>query len=525
MTDDKPTTLAEAPHERATVREDAGPRARRRRREILATTGVGLGLALSVAVLPPLVVGGAALALALLYLLRRWILTWSTMLIVLAAIIMFVPVRRYAFPIPLPFALEPYRVIIAGLLIAIAIALIGKRSLPRARVPFLWPIVAFLAALGFSTTINVVDLTQAELIAASLGGIVQMAFLLSLAWVVRQLLTSERMVYVLITFIVWAGVAVAFFAVVERITKVNVFLLLQNFLPLMLLRDESTSLRAGGARSYASSQHPIALAVLLCMIIPLAIYLAQYAPKPIHPISRKLAYGFAIAVLFAGMMTAVSRTGVVVLAVMFLLTLILRPRLALVLATVALPVALLGAALLPKIFDSMVLSFLDTDSLISSQYTSPGLRGQGRLADLGPAAAEFITSPFVGTGPGSRIVVGDAANSYILDNQVLGTLLEAGIVGLIGLAILMLAPPLILLSRSLRTAVEPRYALLGFAVAISMAGYVAAMFFYDAFSFIQTLMLLMVLFAIGGWLLDTHLARRPTPPTLTPPLVELRPGI
>lgn len=518
MTDQK--AIRTEPPREVPARELTGPR-RWGARETLVAVGLGVFLAVGVALLPPVIVGGIALVIALCYLLRRWIFTWPTMLIAVAAIIMFVPVRRYAFPVPLPFALEPYRVIIATLLVAIAIAVIGKRSLPRARVPFLWPTVAFLSALTFSVVVNVVDLTRSGLVLGAFGGVFQMAFLLSLAWVIRQLLTSERMVHLLITFIVWAGVVVAFFALVERVTKVNVFLMLQYFLPLVLLRDEGTSLRAGGARSYASSQHPIALAVLLCMIIPLAIYLSKYASRPLHPITRKLVYGFAIVVMFAGMMTAVSRTGVVVLGVMFLLTLILRPRLALTLGLLALPVALLGAALLPKIFASMVLSFLDTDSLISSQYASPGLKGQGRLADLGPAGAEFIQAPFVGTGPGSRIVVGDTANSYILDNQVLGTLLEAGIVGVLGLAILMLLPPLTLLSRVMRTTVEPKYAMLGFAVAVSMAGYVAAMFFYDAFSFIQTLMLLMVMFAIGGWLVDTHLRR---PPSLHQPAVDLHVG-
>lgn len=502
-----PTESAPAQPPRISARDILAP-ARWRWQETVAAIATGLGLILSAAVLPPVIVGGAALAIAVVYLLRHWIFRWSTMLIALAAVIMFIPVRRYAFPIPLPFALEPYRVMIAVLLVAIAIALLSRASLRRARIPYGWPIAAYLIAQTISFAGNIVSLTQRELVTASFGGIVQMAFLLALAFVVRQLLTSESMVMILLTFIVWAGVAVAFFALVERITRVNVFLMLQNFLPLTLLRDESQSLRAGGARSYASSQHPIALAVLLCMIIPLAIYLAQYAARPIHPVTRKIIYGIAIAVLFAGMMTAVSRTGIVVLGVMFLLTLILRPRLGLLLGIASLPLALMGAVLLPKVFESMVLSFLDTDSLISSQYASPGLKGQGRLADLGPAAAEFVQNPFLGTGPGSRIVVGDAANSYILDNQVLGTLLETGIVGVIGLAILMLVPPLYLLSRSVRPSVPPRYALLGFAVAISMAGYIAAMFFYDAFSFIQTLMLLMIMFAVGSWLLDERLPRR-----------------
>lgn len=492
-----------------------------RLQEKLVAAGVGVALLLGAVVLPPMVVGGAALAISLLYLFRRRVFNWTAMLFVLAAIVMFVPVRRYAFPIPLPFALEPYRVVLAALLVAIGIALLSNRSLRRIRVPFAVPVLAFLASLALSFAANIVSLTQNDLVIGSLGSIVQMAFLLSLAIVVRQLLTSEKVVYGLMTFIVWAGVIVAFFAVIERFTKVNVFLLLGNVLPLTLLRDEGQSLRAGGARSYASSQHPIALAVLLCMIIPLAIYLSEYAVRPLHSFSRRLLYGGATSVLFAGMMTAVSRTSVVVLGVMFLVTLVLRPQLAALLGLLGLPLLIAGAVLLPKVFESMVLSFFDTDALISSQYASPGLRGQGRLADLAPASAEFAQNPFFGTGPGSRIVVGEDANSYILDNQVLGTLLESGVVGLVGLAILMLVPPLVLLSRSLQTAAEPRYALLGFTLATSMAGYVAAIFLYDAFSFIQTFMLLMILFALGGWLLDTRLPPRRA---LVAPALDLQVG-
>lgn len=482
------------------------------RREVGAALLLATALIAGVIVLPPVVAGGAALAVGALYLARSRVFTWPTLLFALAATIMFIPVRRYALPIPLPFALEPYRVLIAVALIAVAVALLTRRpGLARARVPFLVPTLAFLAGMAISLVANVVDLTRAELVTGAISGIAQLAFLFSIAFVVRQLLTEEHRVEALLTFLVWAGVVVAFFAVVERLLKVNVFLLFGNVLPLILLRDESQSLRAGGARSYASSQHPIALAVLLCILIPLALYLSAYATRPRSLVTRKLIYSFAIAVLFAGMMTAVSRTGIVVLAVMFLITLLLRPQLALLLGLLALPLATLGALILPSVFESMVLSFLDFDSLIESQYASPGLPGQGRLADLAPAMEEFRAEPFLGTGPGSRIVVGADANSYILDNQVLGTLLETGVVGVLGLAIMMVVPPLLLLARSIRPDAEPRWAFLGFALATSMAGYVAAMFFYDAFAFIQTLMVLMILFAVGGWLLDEKLPRGPRP--------------
>lgn len=480
------------------------------RHEIIAGGLLAVVMAVGVIVLPPLVAGGAALVAGGLYLTRSRVFTWPTMLFALAAVVMFIPVRRYALPIPLPFALEPYRVVATVALIAVAVAVIRRQSgIAHARMPFLVPVLAFVAGLTLSLLANVVELTRAGLVIGSIGGVAQLAFLFSIAFVVRQLLTDERRVEALLAFLVWAGVVVAFFAVVERLFKVNVFLLLGNVLPLTLLRDESESLRAGGARSYASAQHPIALAVLLCVLIPLAVYLSAYATRPREIVSRRLAYSFAVAVLFAGMMTAVSRTGIVVLGAMFVLTLIVRPQLALLLGLLSLPLATLGALILPGVFASMVLSFLDVDGLVESQYASPGLPGQGRLADLAPASQEFLEHPFFGTGPASRIVVGVDANSYILDNQMLGTALESGAVGVAGLVVMMAVPPAVLLARSVRRDAEPRMAFLGFAIATSMVGYVAAMFFHDAFAFIQTLMVLMILYAVGGWLLDERLPRSP----------------
>ena len=477
--------------------------------EVVAFGSLTLAVVVAVIVLPPLIAGGALLGVGLIYLFRSVLLNWTTMLFILVGVILFIPVRRYAVPIPLPFALEPYRMVVAGLLVAFALLLVTRPELRKIRIPFLLPIGVFVASILVAFAANIVGLTQSDLVTGGIGSIFQTVFLLSIAVIVRRLLTSERVVFILLTFIVWGTVLVALGALAERLVKVNVFLLLGNVLPLTLLRDESQSLRAGGARSYASSQHPIALAVFFCMVIPLAIYLAKYAVWPRYELNRTLLYGAGIVIIFGGMLTAVSRTGVGVLAVMFLLILLLRPLLALKLALIALPFVFLGAAIVPKLFDSTVLSFFDVDTLIGSQYASLGLKGQGRLADLAPAFAEVSQVPFFGTGPGSRIVVGANANAFILDSQVLGTLLENGAVGVIGLAALCLIPPIILLARSFRPGVDAKYGLLGVAVALSMGGYVAALFFYDAFSFFQTFMMFMVLLAIGGWLLDEKLTVAP----------------
>ena len=114
---------------------------------------------------------------------------------------------------------------------------------------------------------------------------------------------------------------------------------------------------------------------------------------------------------------------------------------------------------------------------------------------------EAAAFPFFGTGLGSRIVIGDEANAYILDNQVLGTLLEAGAVGVVGLAVLVLVPAIMLLVFAFRTRGTARHAQLAFTIAVSISGYGAALFFYDAFGFMQTFLLFCMLLAVGAWLL------------------------
>ena len=134
----------------------------------------------------------------------------------------------------------------------------------------------------------------------------------------------------------------------------------------------------------------------------------------------------------------------------------------------------------------------------------PGWRGAGRLADLGPAMEEFARFPFFGTGVGSRIVVGDEQNAFILDNQVLGTLLETGVVGLIGLIALMVVPVIMLLRWAFTVARnDPPYAMLAFTLAVAGAGYCASFFFFDAFGFYQTLFIWFIMLAIGAWLVTS----------------------
>ena len=419
----------------------------------------------------------------------------------LAAIVLFIPVRRYAIPIPLPFALEPYRLVIALLVVIVGVALLIDPTFTWRPIAFGVPLLIWLVTMLVSVAANATAITEEGLASGAVGALGNYAIVVSLLYLTRQLLRSPRTVNTLLTALaVFSGI-VGFFALVEKVTRENVFMKLATFLPLEMLRDETEAFRAGGARAYASAQHPIALSVMLCMLIPIALYLAKYAAWPHNIYNRKIFFGGIVTLQLFGVAAAVSRTAVVTLAVMFLLLLLLRPILGLVLASFALPAVVVAAAVIPKPFEAMFGGFLDPDSLIASQKTSPGFTGAGRLADLEPALQIVAHQPFFGSGLGSRIVIGDTANSFILDNQWLGTLMEVGALGVIGVLVLLLIPTFRLFGYAFEPTHTPQYTALALALAISIVGYGTAMFFYDAFGFFQTFMLLFMLLGVGAWVL------------------------
>ncbi|MDQ1084627.1 MULTISPECIES: O-antigen ligase [Microbacterium] len=473
-------------------------------RAVLATVILVAIAAVSVIFLPPVAAGGIMIFVALAVLARRILTSWIGWLGILVAVLMFIPIRRYALPIPLPFQLEAYRLVLLLMFLGMVAALLLDQNRKWKPVGFGWPFGLFFVSMIISIPMNGTELVEEGLASGAIGAIVNWVLLLSVFFIVRQIISTETIAMGLMTALVWCGTVVSVFATLERVTRVNLFWRLDTFLPLVPIAQETEAFRAGGYRSFASSQHPIALSVMFAILIPVAIYLARYGRWPRNEWSRRLIYSIAIIFLLLGIMAAVSRTAMIVLGVMFLLVLLLRPWLGVTLLALSIPALAVGMAALPKVFGTLVLSFLDIDGLIASQQTSPGFRGAGRLADLGPSLEQAAAHPFFGTGLGSRIVTGEFQNAYILDNQVLGTLLEVGAVGIVGLAIFILAPLLMMLAWAFTTARdEPRYAMLAFTLVLSGAGYTAALFFYDAFGFMQTFFVYSMLLAVGAWLLTS----------------------
>lgn len=456
----------------------------------------------------PLTVGMLLGLVACLYLFRGLVFSWPGAAVALVVVICLVPARRYTLPVSLPFAAEPYRILVVVLLAMVIGALLLDPAFRWRRLEFGGPVAFFFATQLVSIAVNVPGLVDAGLAPNAVISLVSLLLICAVFVIARQMFRSRSIVRLTIMATVVCGAIVGALATVERVTRRNLFLDVFGALPLQpLSEEESLFVKEGTARAFGSAQHPIALAVFLCMLIPLGVYLARHASAPRHPVLREFLWIGCTLVIAMGMVSAVSRTAFVQLAVMLVVGLLLRPRLLPRVVLWGAIAACAGLVVSARNILSMISELLDPQALIESQLTSPGWTGSGRLADLGPSLEEAAARPFTGSGLGSRVTMGEDANAFILDNQYLSTLLESGGLGVLGMLVLLLVPAvrLALFSRrrpeSIGGVAPDERRDLAAAVSVSIAGYVVALFFFDGFSFIQTLLTFFLLLAAGSWAL------------------------
>ena len=455
----------------------------------------------------PLTVGALLATIGMLYLFRAVVFSWPGAAVAIAIVVCLVPARRYTLPVDLPFAAEPYRLLVVLLLALVVAALLVDPKFLWRRLEFAAPVGVFLASQLISIGVNIPGLVARQLAPNAVISLLSLVVICSLFLVTRQLFQNAHMVQITVTALVVCGAVLGALATIERVTRVNLFIEFFALLPLQRLsEEESLFVKAGTARAFGSAQHPIALAVFLVMLIPLGIYLTRHATWPRRLALRELFWIGCTMLIAFGMLAAVSRTAFVSIAVMVVVVVALRgsivPKL-LFYGILGLLAALLISA---RNIIAMVNELLDPQALVESQMTSPGWTGSGRLADLGPSLAEAASTPFFGSGLGSRVTIGPAANAFILDDQYLTTLLESGIIGVLGMAILLLVPFARLAAFSRRAGEPDSRRDLALAVAVSIIGYAVALFFFDGFSFIQTLLGFFVLLALGSYAIagDRH---------------------
>ena len=239
--------------------------------------------------------------------------------------------------------------------------------------------------------------------------------------------------------------------------------------------------RAGFSRVDAAAAHPIEYAVVTAVLAPIALHYA------LHSRTRAMRLGCwaALACLFAVTPMTVSRSGVLALVVclaVYAPALTARHRLN---ALLLVPVALLA-------FSAAVPGLLGTlRSLFFAGSQDPSIAG--READYAKLPGLLQGHEIFGRGLGTF----QPAQYFFLDNQYLGTWIEAGAVGLVALvALFLVGMGTARGARKWATDVETRS--LGQALAAAIAGLAITGGTFDQMSFRQSQFLVFLLIGCAG---------------------------
>jgi polysaccharide biosynthesis protein PslJ len=420
-------------------------------------------------------------------------LSWRWLLAALVLVILFIPIRRYSMSAALPFQLEPYRILVALL---VGGWLLSLHADPRVRLRpsgLERPLLLVLAATVLSLAAN-----GQRVAALDLQVVKSLTFFgsfLLVLYLVVSVVRSIAAVELVVKMLVAGGAVLALLAIVETGTGYAPFNSLGSILPFMHLNPEFEPALVRGARlrAFGPAEHPIALGALLVILIPLAVYLT-------FRVHRR--WLWALGLLTLGTLATLSRTGVLMLVVVAVVFLVLRPRQTKRLWPLVVPLIVATHFVMPGTLGTIKQSFFPAGGLIQEQRSSAGsLSSAGRIDDLGASLEEFAVRPLFGYGYGTRIVTGPDANARILDNQWLATLLETGLVGLLGWV--WLFGQFVLRSGRRARTDNGRSGWLLAAITASVTAYVVGMLTFDAFSFIQVTFILFLLLGLGAVLLQS----------------------
>lgn len=432
---------------------------------------------------------GAITSMLVLVAWRRQLLAWPTLLGLIVAVVLFVPVRRYTLGGGLSFGIEPYRVLIALVFVAWVLALLADPKTRFRRTDLELPVLLLLAAIGCSLVFNPARVVPLSGTVAK--GVVLFLSFLFVMYFVSSAVKRQRVLDGMVMLLVIGTTVVALSAVVEWRIGYNMFNHLDRVVPLLSsVSDVGTLERGDRPRAYASAQHAIALGAALVMVMPLAVYLYRR--------TGSFAWMVAAAILTLGAMATGSRTAIVMLAATLVVFLALKRQATIRLLPLLLPLFLVVQVAMPGSLGTFRAIFFPDKGLVAEEHGDAGQSGSGRLADLGPSLEEWGQTPLFGQGFGTRLTSADDphVNAFILDNQWLGSLLELGALGFVAL-VWLLVRAIRRLGRHARNNDEPHGWLLA-ALCAAITAYAIGMLTYDAFSFMQVTFLLFIMLGMSA---------------------------
>jgi polysaccharide biosynthesis protein PslJ len=475
------------------------------------STAVGVAafgaLALTVGALlgPQEMLAGAAVFIVTAFVAMRELatptITWPNAIAAFVFVMWLIPARGYRLPITLPFNLEPYRIVLAALILA----LIAQVIAGDAKLEFLGfgvPVTILAGTAIVASILNYEELGNAVETGGAFKSLSYFLGFLAVFVLVASTIKTQAAMDTVVRALVIGATIVAFSAIYESRSGYNAFDHLSEWIP-ALIREGRTGFeeRGGNVRVYASAQHPIALSAALFMAFPLALYLVGRAASKL----RSRLWIVAAAICAMGAVATISRTTVIMGVALGLVGLWVRGRHVVRFwpLLLVLPVAIHFAV--PGALGGIYKAFNPSQGLTSDLYTRSGEQGSGRLADLEPGLRVWSESPLIGKGIGSVVTSAEAGAAQaaegaegaiiIFDNEWLTTLVSLGVIGIAGV-IWFVWGSLATVGRFARRVRGPRSDLAA-ASAGAIGAFGAAMFVFDAFAFVQATILFFAIAALG----------------------------
>jgi hypothetical protein len=324
-------------------------------------------------------------------------------------------------------------------------------------------------------------------------GLITLVAMLGFALFTAELIDTRAALDKIMRVVVGTGAVVAGLGVVQFFTRIDVAgkLKLPGF---TFVPSNAMDSRAGFVRIMSTVSHPIELSVVLAMLLPLALFVAFGAG------TRRRWWWLCVALIGAAVPMTVSRTGVLGLAVA------------------------LGVALPFWDHTRRLLVLLWTGiGMVAMRLAVPGLMGTLRSFLFTPAGDPSLASREVGRAQAivywqERPWLGRGFGTFLpqrytyLDNQMLLSLVETGVLGLVAnLTVFGTAAALAFQTRARATGPERvRDRELAAALLAALAVSFSSWFTYDALSFPTSrgLTLLVVGLIAAQWVVVT---RRRTP--------------
>ena len=179
---------------------------------------------------------------------HRSILRWHSVVCVVLAVVLFIPIGRFTLPVNLPIGLEPYRIVVALVLAAWAGSLLVDPAVRLRRSPLDAPILVVVSASLGSVLVNFHRVIPLE--GAVLKGVTFfLSFVLVYYFIVCVVVTRSAIETVTRFFV--GGVAfIAASAIVEQRTHFNVFDHAASFLPFLQFQGGGETVRARRRSGY-----------------------------------------------------------------------------------------------------------------------------------------------------------------------------------------------------------------------------------------------------------------------------------